>query len=101
MIKTAGINEEGLDRLILDLSDYAQQIMKNLYLIDNLMDNTGVFFQCEGGKKFREFYSKLKYSIPTIKNNILSYTNDLSRVKQKYQGAVDRIVSDLNRKENH
>ena len=59
MIKTAGINEEGLDRLILDLSDYAQQIMKNLYLIDNLMDNTGVFFNVKAEKNFENFIQSL------------------------------------------
>lgn len=102
MNKVSGINEQGIDRLILDIADYAEKIQKNYNLIEELVDSTSNFLKGDIGTNYRNNFTKnFKYNFQTINKNILSYTSDLSLVKRRYQNKVGDIVADFNRNSRH
>lgn len=80
-----GISNEGIDKVMLDLLDYADKSNKTLNQIDDLIDETKNYFACESGEIFREQFEMLKTGFRTIHTNLISYHNDLMRVKQNYQ----------------
>lgn len=85
MNNTTGINEKGLDNLILKLHDTADQINLTLNAIEDLVEGTNEYFVCEMGDRFRNHFHEQKPNFQTICENIITYSNDLVKVKYKFQ----------------
>ncbi len=101
-VPTAGINEARLSKLKIEINDYAQRINNVFQCIGDLVDGTKLYFDCESGNLFRDHFDSLKENFAIVNQNILSYTEDLSKVEINYRksigGAVDEIF--MNKEEN-
>lgn len=95
----AGINETGINILIMDIKDSLEKINKHYYNIVDLVEKSSTYFDCSCNSNYKNYFNKLKNNYNTLKENILSYTDDLVAVKTKYSNAIEDIVIDLNRKE--
>lgn len=80
-----GINETKLDKMILDLRNYVEKINRTLNQISEVVDDTKNYFSSQSGNLYRKKYSLLEANFSTIKNNLLSYSDDLLKVKFRYQ----------------
>ena len=81
---TSGINEKGLDSLILKLKDTADQIHLLLNDIDGLVADSAEYFICDVGNEFRRHFAEQRPNFETICDNIITYSNDLVKVKYRF-----------------
>lgn len=82
---TSGINESGIDKLILDIYDYSDKIKTILNSLEDLIDSTKSCYDSPDGNEFRAKFSLEKDSINNLISNILSYTEDLTLVKKDFK----------------
>ena len=72
----AGINDEELGSLSLEVMDYASNVSEILDRIDACMDKLSTYYQGTPCRKIMERYREMQLSYQTIKNNIVSYSDD-------------------------
>lgn len=96
--EVVGVNEAGIDALILEINECLEKINIHYHNIYDLVEKSTQYFDCDCGKKFRDYFTKLDANYDIIKNNILSYTNDLINVKTKYKSFVENQVATINQK---
>ncbi len=82
---STAINEQLVERLILNLGDYAERSNKIINDINSLAADTKSYFECDAGNKFRSKCEQITSEKNTLNKNILSYTNDLVRLKAHYE----------------
>lgn len=80
-----GINEIKIDKMVLDLRNYVEKINRTLNQISEVVDDTKNYFLSQSGNLYRTKYDLLEANYSTIKNNLLSYSDDLLKVKFRYQ----------------
>lgn len=80
-----GINEEDLSSLSLEVLDYADRISEILNKIDDRMDKLNHYYQGLPATNIINFYNELKPYYATIKENIISYSDDLMELIRKMQ----------------
>lgn len=92
-----GISETGIDKLMMDIIDYAEKMNQILNNISNLVEDTKEFYDCDSGEKFRNRYGELQQSFSTVNKNILSYNTDLLNVKLDYLNREVYLTENLNK----
>lgn len=86
-----GINEEKLDKLVIEIYDYADKIKLLLNEVDDLVAETNNFYICDNGNDFRNKFNTLKTNFTIVNGNIISYAEDLVNAKISFQ----KIDSDM------
>ena len=90
---TFGINEARIDKLIMEIFDYANRVNKIFNQADDLIEKSKAFYDCDSGRKFREKYVSLSDNYRTINQNLLSYARELTTVKKEVTlGGQDLVV---------
>lgn len=89
------INEEGLDKLAIDIYDYSERINNIFNQIDDLMFQSKTCFDCYVCDEIYEKYSELKASIDNVKTNISSYSTDLIKVKISFRNHADVLLNEI------
>ena len=84
-----GINEDKLDRLILDISDAADRINSKFNLLNRLVEETSNYFVCDSGNRFRNAYSLTKENFSIVNKNIATITSDLVKAKSRLHKVDD------------
>lgn len=79
------INEQLVERLILNLGDYAERSNRIINDINSLAAGSKSYFDCDAANKFRNKCEQITSEKNTLNKNILSYTNDLVRLKSHYE----------------
>ena len=100
--KQTAINESLIDRLILNLGEYAEKSNKIINEINALAASTKSYYECENGDKFRTKCEQITSEKDTLNKNILSYTNDFVHLKQHYakiSGETAAILNGMKSKE--
>lgn len=95
MFDTISINEEGIDKLTLDILNYYERINSILNEIEELILSSSNCFSCEAMEKLVKKYSGLQNDINNFKYNIQSYTNDLLKVKKIFRQNATLIADDV------
>lgn len=88
----AGINESGLDNLVLEINNYAENIKKILSEFDDLVQENIQYFDCDAKNKFMAIHNENRYNYSVFEKNILSYANDLMTVKKKWKESINNIA---------
>ena len=84
-VKVLSINEEGIDRLVLDLYDHFEKINSILNQINDLIYDSKNYFNCPANDELVKQYSEMKLNIDNFKDNVSSYSTDLIKVKNKFR----------------
>jgi len=87
------INEEGIDRLVLDLYDHFEKINNILNQINDLIYDSKNYFNCSANDELLKNYSEMKVNIDNFKANVSSYSSDLIKVKNKFRQKDSDISS--------
>ena len=88
----AGINENELSALSLEISDYARKVSGILNKIDNAMSGLQNCYRGPSADAIMQRYGEIKTSFPTVKNNISSYSDDLVALIRKMRAGDKRLT---------
>lgn len=97
----SGINEEGLDKLILDIYNYAESMHKVFNNIENIIDDTNNFYQDETGINMRVKFSDFKKNLDIAYDKLIKNASYLANVKMYYQDMSIDIGNKLKVNENN
>lgn len=89
-----GVKEYELSNLTLEVLDYADRTSQILENIDAKMDELATHYQGDSYKELMNYYAELQSSYSTIKNNIISYSDDLAALLIKMK-ENDKTVASL------
>lgn len=92
----AGIKENELSALSLEISDYARKISGILGKIDNAMGGLQDCYQGPSANVIMQRYSEIKVLYPIVKDNISSYSNDLAVLIRKMRSGDMRFTGLFN-----
>lgn len=95
--RLAGINEDKIDRLILDIYDYADKVNSIFNRIDELVDSTKDFYNCESAELFRNKFLEFKQNFKVVNENILGYAGEITSAKNNYKKRESEMVMQVNR----
>lgn len=91
-----GIREEDLRSLCLEILDYADRISEIFDKIDLKMDKLPEYYQGDSSTKIQAYYNNLSSNYLTIKNNVISYSDDLICLIQKMKENEKYLLSLFN-----
>lgn len=94
--KVSGINEEKLENLIQRVMNNVEQLEKRFEQLDSVVYEMKNYYKGDSSVVFKSSYDSLRYNYKIVRNNIMSYVNDLSRVKSKYRDFTLLASSDFN-----
>ena len=90
-----GVDEDGIDNLILDINDKIELCNSILNNIEDCVDNVLVKYKTNDKALMQQKFESLKSNFPILINNLESYSSDLVRVKNGFytadEKAVDRV----------
>lgn len=87
----SAINEETLDKLVVEIYDYASKIKSILDCAEDVVLGTETYFDCEIGETTRNKFKMLSSKFPAVSDNIISYAEDLVQVKTSYYKISDDL----------
>lgn len=87
------INETNLGTLSFEILDYADRIMEIFSKIDTCMDNLSKSYEGESYTALETYYKDLSSNYDAIKNNIISYSDDLVALVRKMSESDAKIAS--------
>lgn len=91
------INEEAIDKLVLEIYDYSERINNILNQISDLVNYSSTYFKGQISNDIIGKYNNLKLSLDNVKNNIASYSSDLVMVKNKFRNKASDIALEVKR----
>ena len=97
MEKLAGINEQRLNLLVLEIREYAERINKISNQLRDLTFETNTCFKSELGDEFRKKCNLSLNEFNAINKNILNYAQALINAKSKYDNIGDKASEVLKR----
>lgn len=92
-----GINIDSIDKLILDIYNYAERINKTLNQVSDVVDQTKNFYDCETATNYRNKFNDFKTNFSIMNENLKSYAEDLIKLKNRYQN-VDSNITEVIKK---
>ncbi|MBQ8534221.1 MAG: hypothetical protein IJ463_00865 [Bacilli bacterium] len=86
------INEEELSELAIDIIDFNDEIAELFSSIDGKMSELKSYFDCSKYYTLLNSYNEFKKNYAVVKQNILTYSDDLIAVINKFKSG-DKDVS--------
>lgn len=80
----SGINEVKLDRLVLELEDHIVRVNNILNCIQDEINKTSQFVQCEAANQLRNKFQTTVGDFALVRSNLSTYIEDLTKVKYSY-----------------
>lgn len=71
-----GINEDELSNLSIEILDYVDRISEIFVKLDTCMEKLSSCYNSEACNKILDYYENLRLYYNSIKNNIISYSDD-------------------------
>jgi len=92
-----GINSQLIDKLVIEIMDYADKINKIQNQLQELVGDTSTYFNSPSGTEFRKSFKEKEQNYQTMNQNILNYAKDFVKVKQVYNTQILNITDTLNK----
>lgn len=90
----AGINEESLSSLSLEVLDYSDRISEIFDKLDSCMEKLPDYYQGEACTSIINLYNNLRVNYSFVKSNIISYSDDLMALIRKMKES-DKYLANL------
>lgn len=87
-----GIKEEELSSLSMEVLDYSERIAEIFGKIDTKFQLIDEYYESPSYVKFKEAYSSFRLNYQVVKNNIVSYSDDLIRLISKMKEGLDEVI---------
>ena len=95
-----GIDEEGLNKLALELFDYVEKLNRILNSIDTIISDSALYYTSVSANILRRRFNNTKVNFPIVKENIMGYKDDLIRVKRNFSNISTDIAAMILRDSN-
>lgn len=92
-----GINLDSIDKLILDIYNYAERVNKTLNQISDVVDQTKTFYNCEDADNYRNKFNSFRTNFKIVNQNLISYAEDLIKLKNRYQNMSVEMTQTINK----
>lgn len=92
-----GVNLDSVDKLILDIYNYAERVNKTLNQISDVVDQTKNFYACEVADNYRNKFNSFRTNFKVVNKNLVSYAEDLIKLKNRYQNISDDMTQSIKR----
>ena len=89
MDKVSGINEIAVDRMIDDISLYAERIKRIFNDIEKVIIQTQTFYECDSAATFRNNFNQLTYNFKSVNHSVLSYASDFANLKANTKSRME------------
>lgn len=93
--EVSGINEAGLDQIMMDIVDICGQLKNDMNNINDIIVNSKNYFTGPAGDEFRRKFATMNSQFTVLNDNILSYKSDLMQVKLSYIQMEQVVTDDL------
>lgn len=80
-----GVNEKGIHALLLEIDDYLEKIQMICNNLEDLANEVPHFLHTEGNISMQNHFDFFKESFRVMRDNFLSYKNDLQEVVNQYK----------------
>jgi len=97
MEKVAGVHEQRINTLTLEIHDYAERINVIYNQLRDLTHETNMYFKSELGNEFRKKCNLSLDEFSKINKNILNYAQSLVNAKSKFNRIDDAAIAILRR----
>lgn len=94
------MNEQMIDKMILDIYDYADRINSIFNSIEDIIVGSSNYFVDDVANDFRYKFEQLKLNFPIVNYNIKSYADDLVKVKRSFSTATSDLTNIVKKKTN-
>ena len=85
MNNNSGINDQKIDKLILDIYEINEKVRKTLDQISETMEKTKTSWKSSEANQLRNTYDNFKTNYNIIVKNINSYAEDFTKLKNSYK----------------
>lgn len=95
--RIVAINENEINRLILDINDFTIKIKKIFNEMESIVDGTRSYYDCNCATRYRNSFNVFKLNFPIMVNNLLTYKRDMQNLKFKFckqEGVLSDILVD-------
>ena len=89
------INVNEINKLMIEISDCADDIKITLRQIQNLIDETDGYYACSSAVLLRRKHSDFSDGYKLIVDNIRSYNTDLANLKRKYLANISDLSQQI------
>lgn len=100
MNNISGINEESLDKLVLNFYNYIETIDKNFDNISDVIEKLESSYNSDCINELLKKMSNSQNLFKQVNNKLFNYVNELSDIKLKYQDISDNITTIIRKKED-
>ena len=84
-----GINEDKLKLLTEEIQELANSAAQKLTEIQLLVNDSSTYFKGDAYQAYKEKFNQLSTTFPNVKNNIISYAEELTKVIELYNEDQD------------
>lgn len=95
MENITGINEQKIDKLVLDIYAYADRVKQILGEVERIVENTSSVYKTDSASEFISDFNLNKQKFDTIAKIILSYSEDMINVKANYKKRTTSVSEEL------
>lgn len=82
--RIVAINENEINRLILDINDFTIKMKKIFNEMESIVDGTRSYYDCNCATRYRNSFNVFKQNFPIMANNLLTYKKDMQNLKFKF-----------------
>lgn len=80
----SGFTEQSLDKLVVEVYDYASNVKSILNKIEEIMTDSSSYFDCDVAVEVRNKFKVISERFYLVSDNIISYAEDLVQVKSAF-----------------
>ena len=89
------INEEAIDKTVLDLTSYIERVKSTLIRADQTIDDTANFYNSADGKDLRRKYSIFRDNYSVLIENLNSYVEEIKAVKFNFKDMTEGLSREI------
>ena len=97
MARVIGLNEDAIDNVIMDIYDYADSFKEKINAIDSLISSSSAFYKDESASEYVNKFKSLSDTFSCYSENIISYAEDLIKLKSSIRSKDEAISDEINR----
>lgn len=91
-----GISNQGIDNLVLNIYDYADRLKKQLDEVESLVYDIPKYYNDQASEGCRKKFDSIKDSFPLIYENVISYADDLIKLKSSLKSKDEVLSTEIN-----
>ena len=94
--RVVAINENELNRLILDINDFTIKVKKIFDEMESTIDGINSYCNCDFATRYKKSFNIFKLNFTIMVNNLLTYKKDMQNLKFRFSSQESILSNVLN-----